>query len=167
MADSIRLTLNDADDVIHQDIPVVVPFRYKDTDETGEEEFLARGEVPFGVLFDIEDGRPSALFNLFSAAFYDDDNDRDDDDQPISGTSSLDRWRELAGDAQRQVPGTVLRKLLETLGSEYMTRNGMRKGPARPTTRVAPSRAQRRQTGRSSPAKRGSRASISAAPEPE
>lgn len=166
MAQAIRIELDDRDleDAVHENIPVVVP--YLDADgEQGEEEFLGRGDLPFGVLFDLEDGRPGALFGLFSAAFYDDDNDRDENDEPIPGTSSLERWRKLEHDKERHVPGGALRRLLEALGAEYMSRGGMRNSPARPTTRVGPSREQRRATGRGSTAGRRARASISPAPE--
>lgn len=154
---------DDTAEVVHEDIPVTIPFAWADSGDRDEEVLYARGDVPFGLLIALEDQSPLAMTRFFAAVFYDDDNERDDQDQPVDGTSSLERWNKLAIDPERRVPGAVLSKVFTGLYGEYATRTGLR-GPARPTTRVAPSRAQRRGTGRSSTARPGARASISSLP---
>lgn len=162
--DAINLTWEDEDDeIVHADLPITIPFKWVDTDEVDSEQFLARGTIPFGAMLNLEDQRPGALYGLFAAAFYDDDNERDEQTgEPIPGTSSLERWRKLADDPNRRVAGRVLSELFQALGTEYSTRSGLRAAPQRPTTRVAPSRAQRRANGRTSTAAQPARALRSA-----
>lgn len=150
----------EADDQELEPVTFDVSWRSRtDRKSKGVETFTCVDRIATGVLLDVEGGKPSAAHDLIIDALLDDDHMLDKQNEPIPGTSSLERYQALTHDKTRETPAGEITATLQGLYNVYTQRRSPQAAATRPTTSSGQSVVQLPPTGRSStggPRKRAS-----------